>query len=236
MRLALIAIVALLGCDETEAAATGVGLSEPCPRTSNTAYAKTVDTQGVPTFWHTDDVCLSVYTDAIGAAKPTASQKHRVVGEAIDTWRRAISSCNVSMCLNDAGANPSDTAVGHHPDADNANVVTFIDTKAQWRADFPGKDMAFAVTLITSVVGTGQMVDADIFVNEGFFRFSVTDDPPRMVADMGSVVTHELGHLLGFDHTDLDESMMYFELMTGLTKRGLHSIDETGLCELYACY
>lgn len=237
MRLALIAAAALLGCDGTEAIPEGVGLSQPCPRTTNTAYVKTVDQQGIETFWHADDVgCIPVFTDPIGKANPTAAQKHAAVGRAIDVWNRGLVSCGAAACLVDAGADPDATAVGHNPDGSNANVVTFIDTRSGWNAAFAGKRDAFAITLITSIVGSGQMVDADIYVNEGFFNFTVVDDPPSNRADLESVITHEIGHLIGFDHNGETQSMMYEELMTGVTKRDLHSIDSAGLCELYACY
>ena len=154
----------------------------------------------------------------------------------IATWSEAATGCVATVCLRDGGDDPPEGAVGHNANTGNADVVTFIDARARWNATFPEASDAFGITLITSVVGSGRMVDADIFVNEGRFAHSVSSEPESGKADLESVITHELGHLLGFDHTQTSDAVMFNSLGTGVAKRALHPIDVTGLCELYACY
>jgi hypothetical protein len=55
----------------------------------------------------------------------------------------------------------------------------------------------------------GQILDADIELNDVNFAFTVDDTRPpnaggRTVADIQNTLTHELGHLLGLDHTCYD--------------------------------
>ena len=237
MRLALIAVVALVGCTVSEPIPEGAGLTEACPRPNEISYVKTVDDSGIETFWHADDVsCITVYTDPIGRASPSPAEKHAAVQRSIATWNAAAEGCVLALCLRDGGSNPPAGAVGHNTPGANANVVTFIDDRGRWESTFPEAASAFGITLITSVVGSGRMVDSDIFVNEGRFAHSVASETEAGKADLESVITHELGHLLGFDHTQTALAVMFDSLGTGVAKRSLHPIDVTGLCELYACY
>ncbi len=236
MRHALIA-AALLACDATESLPEGAGVSQACPRQTDTAYVKTVDDGGFETFWRSSEItCIDVYTDPVSAPNPTTAQKHAAIGRSIDTWNAAADDCGSALCLNDAGTDPPAGSVGHDREGANHNIVTFVQTKPTWRSAFPGQEDAFGITLITSVVGTGQMVDADVYINEAFFTHSVTAEPTPNRADFESVVTHELGHVLGFDHTDIESSMMFRSLGEGMARRSLHPVDVTGLCEVYACY
>ncbi len=52
--------------------------------------------------------------------------------------------------------------------------------------------------------------------------------------DIANTMTHEVGHVLGFDHTAEPEATMYASASLGETKkRELHEVDILGLCEVY---
>ncbi|KAM4132153.1 hypothetical protein ACJW30_01G228900 [Castanea mollissima] len=56
---------------------------------------------------------------------------------------------------------------------------------------------------------------------------------PNQVDFMG-VSLHEVGHLLGLDHSRIESSIMYPRIVEGVKKRGLSSDDMEGLLSLYS--
>ena len=86
---------------------------------------------------------------------------------------------------------------------DRQNVVTFDETGAQIGA--PPDAGVIAVTRVNSDSRTGEIFDADIVFNGRDFRFGV-GDPASIRSpfiDLQATATHEIGHLLGIDHTGL---------------------------------
>lgn len=103
-------------------------------------------------------------------------------------------------------------------------------------------ESVIAVTTTTFSQVTGEIVDADIEFNGGSFDFTTTDGPscrqqrsPDCVAtDLENTATHEIGHLLGLDHSAVRESTMYASAPLGETgKRTLHVDDVAGICAIY---
>jgi len=76
------------------------------------------------------------------------------------------------------------------------------------------------------------IVAADIALNTADFSFTTGEDADRM--DLQSVLTHELGHLLGLDHSEDAEATMFATTELGETsKRSLRPDDQNGLQKLY---
>jgi hypothetical protein len=71
----------------------------------------------------------------------------------------------------------------------------------------PSEDRVLGSTGFTIDTLTGEIVEADIFLNSAFL-WSTSDagDPSRF--DLGSVVLHEIGHFLGLGHSALGETEM----------------------------
>ena len=86
---------------------------------------------------------------------------------------------------------------------DRENVLTFDETGAQVSA--PRDAGIVALTRVNSDDRTGEIFDTDIVFNGRDFRFSLTN--PQLLrypfVDLQDVATHEIGHLLGIDHTGL---------------------------------
>ena len=108
------------------------------------------------------------------------------------------------------------------------NIISYRDRK------WPYKSGVVAFTAITVDGKTGKVVDSDIELNGEDFEFTTDPGKEKWKMDVQSVVTHELGHLLGLDHVDDASATMFTEVKPGDTKvRSLELDDIEGLCSIY---
>lgn len=79
---------------------------------------------------------------------------------------------------------------------------------------------------------TGQILDADILFNGGTFTFTTRGQAGRF--DVQDVATHELGHLLGLDHSGVAGATMFpYVDSTVILHRSLSTDDAAGIRSLY---
>jgi hypothetical protein len=96
---------------------------------------------------------------------------------------------------------------------------------------------ALAITTVTFESNLGRLLDADVEVNDSSFSFSICD--PEALAcnvtfDLQNTLTHELGHVLGLDHSVDSEATMFASAPRGDTsKRTLAVDDADALCTVY---
>lgn len=110
----------------------------------------------------------------------------------------------------------------------NVNVVLLQDD------DFPykGIDNTLGKTTVTFDADTGEILDADIELNSAFNELTVSDT--KVVYDLESIMTHELGHLLGLAHSDDANATMNPAYDMGSTGfRSLGTDDVSALCAVY---
>jgi Matrixin len=113
--------------------------------------------------------------------------------------------------------------------APNANIVMFRDDA--W--PYPGERFVIARTSVTFDPNTGAIFDADIEINSFDNDFSTTDEPTA--TDLQAVLTHEVGHFLGLDHsTFLNATMQANYDSSSLGARTLSSDDIAGICSIYS--
>ncbi|HRJ78735.1 MAG TPA: invasin domain 3-containing protein [Planctomycetota bacterium] len=96
--------------------------------------------------------------------------------------------------------------------SDNRNVLRFVGSNIS--------SGVFAVTITTFDTTTGEILDADMELNDRDFTWDTlgqsrtTGTPGR--AYIESVVTHEIGHFVGLDHPANSQSTLYFASSPGL--------------------
>jgi MYXO-CTERM domain-containing protein len=124
-------------------------------------------------------------------------------------------------------------------------------TSSTWASDgvngvyvlerWPFTDERLAVTVSTYAEGTGALIDTDILIN-GEMELAVLEpedaDPEEADTeryDLVLVLTHELGHALGLDESDVTDATMWHRIGPGETaRRELATDDVDGALALYS--
>jgi hypothetical protein len=111
----------------------------------------------------------------------------------------------------------------------NENAVLWV------RAAWTHGRRVIALTTLLYHPTRGEIVDADIEFNDEDFDFGVTEEPVDGVVDVRNALTHEIGHLLGIDHSDVPGATMAPRARASdLDKRDLAEDDVAAVCSVYA--
>lgn len=106
-----------------------------------------------------------------------------------------------------------------YPNNDGKNYVYRMDTGT---GDYLGQTQGY--------VSGGYRVNADININ---MHFAWANSAQPDCYDTGSVLLHELGHVMGLDHSANTDAVMYKSLSTNKVKRTLQTDDINGVQSLY---
>jgi len=95
--------------------------------------------------------------------------------------------------------------------ADNKNSLIFrhqnwcSPTDSPWTCSYD--QAALAITSVFVQRSTGRIQEADIEVNDRYFSWTdLALNPDRSKHDLQNALTHEMGHLIGLDHTCFNPS------------------------------
>jgi hypothetical protein len=102
----------------------------------------------------------------------------------------------------------------------------------EWPEDIgPG---TLALTTLVYDRGLGQILDGDVDFNGQDFFWTARENPADSDTDVQNTVTHELGHLIGLDHSDDPDSTMFGGTEPAeFSKRDLGADDLDALCYVY---
>jgi hypothetical protein len=92
---------------------------------------------------------------------------------------------------------------------------------------FANGSMVVGVTQVYFKNTTGEILEADILINDGA-RFTTTKTDEKF---LGNVISHEVGHLLGLGHSQVPASTMLYALTRGQSE--LADDDKAGAFSIY---
>jgi hypothetical protein len=218
-----LAVAAMLGLAGTAQAfcRSTTCKGDACPRDADGCK-----TTGHPLTW--SGLCTGFSLQKDGTANLPLADVRKVFRASFATWSELACPGGTSSIafseLDDAACH----AAEFNPDGANANVILFQDAK--W--DFKGVDDTLAKTTVSFDADTGEILDADIEINTAYNHFTVGDG--TIVYDLQSILTHEIGHFVGLDHSLVPDATMNAAYDPGDTSlRTLAPDDVAALCAAY---
>jgi hypothetical protein len=170
------------------------------------SFVRTLNSVGSPLHWGSD--CVFVAYGPGGTADIAGDAERATLDAVFATWREDTASCSYMTFELEGDAESG--AVGQ----DGVNVVRFRDdswcrpaTEDDPEECYDARAAGLTTLWFVNDSGddrNGQIFDADIELNSATFAFAIdgeTTDGSSCVADLANTLTHEVGHLLGLDHT-----------------------------------
>lgn len=202
-----------------------------CPLTGNALY------------WPDACVTFGVHQAGSPLRRISYDSAQRAARAAFQSWLSADcgNGQNPSIGALSLGSVECDQVQYNYPDegesfapGPNANVIVFRDTFWPYRESIQDERITLALTTITYLRETGEIVDADIEINSANVALSTSDT--NVTSDLQAILTHEIGHFLGFAHSNVANSVMhrtYNVTANDGTLRRLSQDDRLAVCASY---
>lgn len=149
-------------------------------------------------FWQ-DPASIGIAFNANGSANVSDGSDLLALRNAVDSWN-GIGGTDAQLIEDSSPA----TQLRTDFDDNDLHLILFDeDGSSGW---FPSGTSTVAITPISFFTG-GQIIDADILFNGRDYSFTTSAQVGRF--DIQDVAAHELGHLLGLDHSGVVGSTLY---------------------------
>lgn len=200
-------------------------VSESCKQDPTTACI----ISGTPLAWVSGCITVNVQSAGAPRAGVSADAAEASVLRAFDTWLSADCGSGTPAITVELGQRVSCNAVEYSKDHHNANIIMFREDT--W--PYPGSEDALGFTRLKFDDDRGELWDADIELNAVSEALAV-GKPRSGQVDLDSLLTHEIGHLLGLAHTLVEDGTMIAGYVKGSTElRTLAADDIAGICAIY---
>jgi len=192
-----------------------------CPRDADGCK-----TSGTPLAWKGGCVSFSLQEDS--SVHIPIKYFRQVATRSFVAWSELECDAGLSSLLFSEADDVACREAEYNPSGTNTNVLLFQDTKWQ----YSGVDNTLAKTTVTFDDDTGEILDADIEINHANNNFTINDDVVDY--DLEAVLTHEVGHFIGIDHTPDFTATMYAGYEPGtIDGRSLEVDDVLAACAAY---
>jgi hypothetical protein len=202
---------------------------------TTTVSSPALDANGCPAegrtiFWKS--ACVGYHMTEAASRQLSLEQASRIAARAFSEWTIPNSACVPSIGVV-ALAPTAESQVGYVMNGPNENIIVFRDDG--W--DHPFSSSTLELATVTFRPSTGEILDADIEINthDNTFVFDPTVDAGDDTSfDLRFVMTHAVGHFLGFAHSSDPTSVMWPFGSPGLkTPPFVTPDDALGICSTY---
>jgi MYXO-CTERM domain-containing protein len=215
-------------------------------------------TEGAPLYWK--NPCLTYAIDYHGSVWMDFEDVESAVDQSFASWENVDCDSREAQ-LNPAnppnlifkGLQSSDCRRAEFNSTGNVNTIAFLGSGDPSNESFqdpcsdqPYSPFAFAVTIVWHNTSTGEILDADMMINDQLATRQFAGGPYANCpdsgcpsgnpgdADLASIVTHEAGHFIGIGHSDDQDATMFASAeRTSVAKRTLAQDDINAVCDIY---
>lgn len=185
---------------------------------------------GIPIAWNGG--CIGFSANLAGTSQLSADEFNAAFDKAFQAWALVDCGGGAHPSIQVFTLRPTTCAVSdYNSTGPNVNAIYFTDNG--WEAKSENELDGVIAKTKAHFIKTGEIVDADIAINSARHDFTVAEDFGAIRYDLVSVLTHEVGHFLGLDHTDAPGAVMYWQYSSGTLNRELHQDDIDAICTVY---
>jgi hypothetical protein len=181
---------------------------------------------GTPLFWEQPTITMSLASSSAPGVEPSDARLAFLTS--LRAWSRA-GGCTRAVFVDGGEVSGLSTNLQRaSPDMENRVVFRAED----WPAELGPETLALTSAVYRRT--TGEIVDADIDLNAVDHLWSASTPPLEGHDDIANTLTHELGHVLGFAHSDTLDATMYARAeVAEVSKRDLAEDDIIAVCDVY---